>query len=339
MLDASTLYREVTELTLSHVSLGRLTEEAALDLVGTAHCHRITQGTGHSIDGIVDPEGRTVYPGYYYTKLDVPSHRLLGLHRVWDHVAVDIDVRRYGALLLASRATLAANPPPVDARDPVATEDHAERATLLACNSFYVDHPGGEKEPVAPNPGTVAALPPLKDAPWAPDVRAVPRVFADSQSRGSIDAAFEGNVSGAAGVRCVPRFGHDLPWGQHVAFSHFATICSSFERDYLQSIGAAEPFPAAALEWSETLRRETVYFATIADESPLVARVRLRVSSARTPAPPGRHLAAELESVVDVRREPDDTLVLSSKATRVLAIPEPLTVLRERCRQWREAVS
>src|SRR5262245_10716024 len=338
--DASAHYREATELTLSHVALGGLTEAAAMDLVANAHCHRLTAGTGHSIRGIVDEAGRVVYPGYYYTKLIVPSRRLLGLHRVWDRVAVEIDVRRYGALLLASRATLSADPPPGRSRDAADAAHDADPATLLACNSFYVDHPGGEKEPVAPKPGTVASLAPLKDAPWGRDVQAVPRIFSDSQSRGSLDMAFEGNLSGAATVRYVPRFGHDMPWGEHVAFSHYATICSLFERDYLQSIAAAAAFPRAALQWSETLSRETVYCATVAEESPLVARVRMRVSSESTRRlPPGRQLAAELESVVDVRRQSDDTLVLSSKATRVVAIPSQLTALNETCRQWCTAVS
>jgi len=333
--DASAHYREVTELTLSHVALGGLTEAAAMELVANAHCHRLTAGTGHSIRGIVDEAGRVVYPGYYYTKLTVPPRRLLGLHRVWDRVAVEIDVRRYGALLLASRATLSADAPPDQSRDSA----DADPVILLACNSFYVDHPGGEKEPVAPKPGTVAALAPLKDAPWGRDVQNVPRVFGDAQSRGSIDMAFEGNLSGE-NLHWVPRFGHDMPWGQHVAFSHYASICSSFERDYLQSIAAAAAFPTAALQWSETLCRETVYCATVAEESPLVARARMRVSCASTrPLPPGRQLAAELESVIDVRRHSDDTLVLSSKATRVIAIPSQLTELYETCRQWCTAVS
>lgn len=320
-------YREVTELTLSHVALGGLTEAAAMDLVGNAHCHRLTAGTGHSIRGIVDDAGRVVYPGYYYTKLDVPSQRPLGLHRVWDRVAVEIDVRRYGALLLASRATLCGE------RD----DAGADRATLLACNSFYVDRPGREKEAITPRPGTVAALPPLKDAPWAHEVRAVPRMFLDSQARGSIDPAFEGNVAHAASARYTPRFGHDMPWGEHIAFSRYASILAAIERDCLHS--AAEAFPAEASAWCETLRRETLYCASIAEESALVARIRMRVvpDSARA-APPGRELAAELESVIDVRRGSDDALVVSAKTIRVIALPRGSRDMREKLLRWCAAV-
>ena len=331
---AAVPYREITELTLAHVGLGRLTEAAAMDLVGNAHCHRLTHGTGHSIRGIVDETGRVVYPGYYYTKLDVLPGRLLGLHRVWEHVAVEIDVRRYGALLLASRASLAGHPSSEDARAPV------ESATVLACNSFYIDRPGGQMEAVAPKPGTVAALPPLKEAPWAREVQAVPRLFAEAQARGSIDPAFGGDRCNVAALRLIPRFGYDLPWGEHVAFSQYATICGALERDALASIGQAGSFPTAAWEWSETVRRETVYCAMVSDESALTARVRMRVSPASDRAlPSGRRLAAELEFVVDVRREPDDALVLSSSATRVLAVPDALTELVEQCRRWCEAVS
>lgn len=327
-------YRELTELTLSHVALGGLTEAGAMDLIGNAHCHRLTEGTGHSIRGIVDPAGRTVYPGYYYTKFEIPSHCPLGAHRVWDSVAVEIDVRRYGALLLASRATLSG----VSARgaeEPTDAERNEDAATLLACNSFYVDHPGAGKEPIAPKPGAVAALPSLRDASWAAQVQHVPRTFQESQSRGSIDPAFEANVSGAAVVRYVPRFGADMPWGEHIAFSRYATISAALERDYLESLTGADPFPTAALAWCETLHRETVYCATIAEESPLLACMRMRLSvGSNHAAPPGRLVSAELESVVDVRRASDDALVLSSKALRVVALPERLADLDQRLRRW-----
>ena len=324
---------EVTELTLSHVGLGGLTEAAAMTLIGNAQCHRLTEGTGHSIRGIIDDAGRMVYPGYYYTRLEVPPGRLLGLHRVWDRVAVEIDLRRYGALLLASRATLSDAPAAGDP-DGGEVDDGGDRVTLLACNSFYVDHAGGEKEPAAPKRGTIAALPALKEAPWAPQVQSVPRVFVDAQAGGSIDSAFAGNVPSVATVRYVPRFGYDLPWGEHIAFSQYATISAGLEREFLQSV-AADPFPLAALEWCETLRRETIYCTTIASESALTARLRMRFSPAGThPLPPGRIVAAELESVVDVRRESDDRLVLSSKSLRVFAVPAQLADLAERCCRW-----
>jgi probable biosynthetic protein (TIGR04098 family) len=210
---------EEVELTLSHVDLGSLDELAAMTLFGTAHSHHITAGTGGSIRDIVDADGRPIYPGYYWTHLVVPDACPLETFAVWDRVAVGVDVRAFGPLILASTYALA-RPGQLDG-----AWDDGARPYMRAGTTFYLD--GADPRPSVPRPGTVAALPRLAAAPPSLDR------FRQVKARGDADPELAGPLVTAGRIPYELMPGRDIRAGHNVMFSRYVTVADAIEQTVL----------------------------------------------------------------------------------------------------------
>jgi probable biosynthetic protein (TIGR04098 family) len=155
---------ETTELTLSNVGLGTLTEYSLLTLFATAQAHRLTRDVGHSLAEVTDANGAALYPGYVWLHLRVPPSRRLDAFRVWDRVAVGVDVQRYGRLILDSTYILGTP-------DEIAAAPQPWQLTAfpsMRANSLWVV--AGTQDdlpPSSPKEGSISPLPALRANPDA----------------------------------------------------------------------------------------------------------------------------------------------------------------------------
>jgi probable biosynthetic protein (TIGR04098 family) len=301
------------ELGLSHVDLGRLGETALLALFGTAQAHRLTVDTGHSLRDISDANGALLYPGYYWTHLRVPPSRLLGQFRVWDTVAVGVDVARFGAML--SSSYVLGRPDELDVAMTVDALSHLP--SMRAGSMFFVDDGDANPRPGTPKRGAIAAIPDLSTAP--PELRR----FREVRDLPSIDPAFHGALGTPGPISYQLRAGHQIHGEQSVMFARYVGVADAIERELLVR-HLWPPFPAVLIDCLEVLERETCYFANVRGERTVRAGIRARLA----PCPPDFQLADHelaasgiLTSVVEIY---DDTNILlaTSKASKVLAVPK-----------------
>jgi probable biosynthetic protein (TIGR04098 family) len=305
---------EEVELTLSHVDLGCLDEFAAMTLFGNAHCHRITDGTGHSICDITDAAGTTLYPGYYWTHLHVPPHRLLSEHRVWDRIAIGVDVQAFGPMLLSSQYALG-RPGEIDGGDS-SRWDLAGVPTMHAANAFYLD--GDDHRMGTPRVGVIASLRKLAAAPPA-----MAR-FRDVRARAHIVPSFVGNVVRDATTPYALSSGRDIRPGRGIMFARFAAIANTALRDVLtRSAAVTMPMPFALAEHLAVLERETFYFDNVRSDRVLAIRVSAHVERCAS----NYHGSDEalisvgiLDAVVEVYDDRNELLV-ASHAKHLLVVP------------------
>ncbi len=303
---------ERVELTLSHVDLGHLTETAAMTLFGTVHAHRITEGTGHSLHDITDAGGAPLYPGYYWTHLRVPPSRLLRRHRLWDTVAVGVDVGRYGALL--SSGYVLGRPDEVDAGTNADAAAHLP--SMRGASMFFIDDGDANPRPATPKRGAIAELPVMTSD--LPELRR----FREVRDLPSVDPAFTSTLGSPGPIAYPLRAGHQIHGDHTVMFARYIGVADAIERELLLR-HLWPPFPAALVDCLEVLERETCYFANVRGERTIRGGIRARL----TPCPVDLQLAdqelfaaAMWTSVVEIYDDAN-VLLVSTKATKVLAVP------------------
>ena len=302
------------ELTLSHVDLGHLDEQAAMILFANAHSHCLTAGTGHTLRDVTDAQGATLYGGYYWTHLTVPPGRRLEQHRVWDRVAVGVDVRVSGSLLLSSSYVLG-RPGEVDPADP-ARWDHDGLPSLRAGNTFFVDGIEGERRPSAPRPGALAALPKHEGIPASLDR------FREQRARASIDPAFDGPLRSARPIAYPTVAGRDLRPGHAIMFARYIQIADTVERAFLTG-ELWPPLPRALADCLSVLERETFYFANARGEPCLRGTVRGRLSRCAPDlhGPDRDVVSGGLWTAISEIYDEDNVLLVTSRVRKLLAVP------------------
>lgn len=256
---------ETLDLTMSHVGLGALNEYAALVLFANAHSRRLVEGTGLRPDGIADHQGRLLYPAYYHTRLTVPPQRPLGSFKVWDRVAVGVDITRFGKTLLQSRYALGeAGAVPEDASQ--WTPDTLPR--MEAHSVFVVDaseNLGPKRRVATPAKDRVAALPPVTTPPAAIEranrIRAAGFGLKDNLARDDSPFAYE-----VAMIR-------DVYPGHGMIFAKFCEIMSEGERRYLAE-RLSPGLPRDALDCVELLEREIFYYGNCFEGETVDIRVK-----------------------------------------------------------------
>jgi probable biosynthetic protein (TIGR04098 family) len=303
---------ESVELTLTHVGLGTLTEPVLMSLFANAHSHEITAGTGASIRDITDPAGRVLYPGYYWTHLKVPPHRLLSRYRVWDRLSVGVHVRAFGRMMLDSSYIVADEGQVPDRIDAWGA---GEYPIMEGSNLFTIDENQAEPQAAAPKAGTVSPLPSLDRPPASMDR------FRTVRSTGLIAPAPESNAMFRSRVAYPVAEGRDAAPGHNVAFFGYATILDRAE--WVALARRIHPaFSPGLLECRQLLDREIFYLegcrAGGTVEVEVAGRFEASIPSSETPR--GECVEAGILST--------DSWMYSRKSNRLLVVARTRKVVQ-----------
>lgn len=306
---------EDVELTLSHVDLGTLSEFATMALFGNAISHRLTRSRGISTRQILDAEGRTLYPAYYMTHLQVPPGRLLEQFQVWDTVSVGVETRSFGGMIVDSSYALGRKgelAPDATAWDPKALP------TMRSGTLFVIEDRRTESQPAVPRADLVAEMPRLTQAPESAGR------FKKIQGQGTLVPDFDGPLRPASPILYPVVQGRDVMSGHAVMFATFTRILEDIERILLtEHLWPA--FPATLLDRRCLLERETYYLSNSYADSVIRADIAGKI----TPCPPelamkvGPDLvpAALLTFVIELYQQARGTLLIASRVTKLIAIP------------------
>jgi probable biosynthetic protein (TIGR04098 family) len=302
---------EESELTISRVGLGRLTEYAALTLFGDAQSHALTAGTGGTLRDVVDARGAPLYPGYLWTHLTVPSHCRLERLQVWDRVAVEVEVRSWGPMLESSYVLGT----PAELARP-----RTERSPLVcmeAASIFVVDARASEPQPSVPRKGTVAELPKLSGPPSALTL------FRDARARGAIDPAFHGPLRPARPLAFPIVAGRDVAFGRHLVFAEFSRLFDLAERELL-SHHLRPPIHDALIDHLSVLDRQIAYVDNCAAGAVVDIDVAARIERC-APSLGGDDgeltAAAILELAFSMHEQPTGKLLALATAKKLLLVP------------------
>jgi probable biosynthetic protein (TIGR04098 family) len=308
------MHIEVTELTMSHVGHGNLTEAALIALFSNAHSHALTKGGAPSIREVRNAKGEPLSSGYYWTRLRVPTSHLLSRYRVWDRVAIGVEIRSWGGTMLSSEYALC---PSVECLRETVDAARSELPTFEAASLFYVD--GQEPpRPSVPRREDVAPLQQMKQPPEAA------KRFNEIRSGVRIGGDLVGPSTGANPLRHRLRIGRDLSPGQGVTCSDFIGLCDDFERELF-----SERFrPGASttlLDALQVVERETAYVSNLRTEEHVVAHMRCAAfpqPEEDEPSSDGVTLApCRLQVSTELYAERTNQLLLATHATKAFALP------------------
>jgi probable biosynthetic protein (TIGR04098 family) len=306
------------ELTMSHVGLGSLTESALMVLFGNAHSHRLVAGTGRKPDGLVDHRGNYLYPAYFATSLRIPLGNLLSSYKLWEHVDIGIDVRRFGETLLESTCVLGRE----GCIGSELPDWHAPPSPMMTgCNLMVVDAVDGaglaNRQVAVPRRECLAPLAKL---------RSVPAAVARSKLIRS--QGFRLEPAGIAlrteePVRYKVRPGADAAPGHAMVFAKFSDIMDVAEREFLAR-HARFALPAHALDHLSVLERDTYYYGNcLGGES-----LNIRMSGFIRPLDWTKFdessnciLAAELNLAFEIGKAIDGSLLAMACVKKLLVLP------------------
>lgn len=301
---------ENVELTLANVGLGRLSEVPLLALFATAQAHHLTAGTGHTLHQVTDADGTLLYPGYFWLHVTVPPAQPLERFRVWDQVAVGVDVGRYGGLVLESRYALGA--PGEVGEDPAAW---SALPSMHAASMWVVDG-SAVVQPARPRDGAVAELPSLKCGP--PALEAFRRMRA-SGTFGHAPDARHGTLPIAYDV----SLGRDVAPDHNLMFAAYVQIIESLEETFLRS-GMWPALPADLLGCRRLVEREVFFLDHAGPGAKIVGDLRLRI----LPCEPNAHgadpelsSAGRLESTCELYDARTNALLTCARAVKLFVIP------------------
>lgn len=302
------------QLTLSHVGLGDLRESALLEIFAGVQAEALTAGTGVPLDEMVDRDGRMLYPAYYHTHLRVPPDRPLEQHRLWREVAVGVDVRTFGRMLLDSTYVLGR---PGEVEEDPARWEGSGLPVMRGANMFVVDGLEGEPQVSVPKAGCVAALPGLTAPPPSMDR------FRRARTEGSLAPHFQGNLASSEPVRYRVARGRDAAPGRNMPFSRFTDIMEHAEWALLAE-RVAPAFPLPLLDSRRLLERETFYFDNCRGGEVVETRLRARLARCR----PDLHGTATdvvsaglLTTVLELTQHGTNALLAVSRARKLFLVP------------------
>ncbi|HEY4057825.1 MAG TPA: hypothetical protein VGM39_14525 [Kofleriaceae bacterium] len=258
---------ETVELTLAHVGLGELREVSLLALFATAQAHALVRGTTGTLHDVTDANGAKLYPGYTWLKLRVPTSRTLSRFRVWDHVGIGVEVKRFGGLVLDSTYALAA---PGELTESAEAWDLDAMPSMRAMSMWVVDGNAGAPQPSSPRPGALAAIPSLKEAPDA-----MTR-FRAMRAAGSMDRSPH-RWATQAPLRYPLHVGRDGAHGHNLMFATYIEIMEiATERLLGEEIWPA--LPADLLACRTVLEREVFFLDHAAVGAEILVDVRANLS-------------------------------------------------------------
>ncbi len=309
------MLRETVELTLSHVDLGELGEQATMTLLGNTFVHCLLEGTGHTLRDIKDANGHVAYPGFFMTHLTVPPGHLLEQHQVWEKVGVAIEVKSFGGMILESTFMLGT---PEELPADVDDLDDGKLPIVRGANMFVLeDSRGDEPQPSVPKRGCLTDLPKSTTPPPA-----VAR-FGQVQSQGRVDPEFRPRMRLSEPV-CYPIVeGRDLAPGHALLFSSFVRIMDNAERILLCE-RVTPAFPTQLARCLSVLERETWYLNNSYGNQVIVAHVGASLEPCArdlVPKASGKVAAGILTSCVELYEQGTNKLLVAAKARKVLAVP------------------
>lgn len=250
----SMLFEEL-ELTMSHTSLGSLNEFTLMVLFGNVHSHRLVHGLDINPSQILADNGRSLYPAYFVTKLQVPINNLLKNFKLWDRLKIGVDVVRYGETLLESNYIVGH----LEALNKSESGDSTlvdKFPTMKGSNLIVVEEMNGEtgKRQVAnPSQNRIAKIERTKKPPFGLlNSKNVRRMGADYFE---INPQFRNEEPIVYMVN--PR--RDAVNGHAMIFAKYAEIMDVIEYDFF----AKKLFPRFSLgllETLEVLEREIYYY-------------------------------------------------------------------------------
>lgn len=303
---------EIVELTLSHVDLNCLTEAALMTLFGNAVSHRMVEGRTNNVHQITDRDGRTLYPGYFYTHLKVPTTRLLSEHRLWSTVAVGVDVASFGGMVVDSTYILGQ---PGDFGPDAEQWDLPKFPSMRAGALFVVEGREGDPQPAIPKSDMVASMPKLAKPPDA-----LGR-FAQVEAK----SLMEPNPGALRGppIEYPLLTGRDIAPGHALMFATFTRLMDAGER-LLLTERVWPAFPAALCNSLSILERELFYLGNCRENDVMLIDLvaTLRACPPTMLAPRSDVVsAALLEETVDMYSRRSGHRIAAAKVLKVFAVP------------------
>ncbi len=304
---------ETVELTLSHVGLGELREVPLIAMFASAQAHALVAGTEHTLHDITDAAGAKLYPSYSWLLLRVPPARSLRRFRVWDRVAIGVDVKRFGGLVLDSTYVLGA---PDELAANAQDWKLDEVPSMRAMSVWTVDGAAGEPQPSTPRLGAIATLPSLSAAP-----EAMTR-FRAIRGEGTFDRAPR-SWSTQSPIRYPIHTGRDVARDRNLMFATYVEIMEVAAETLLRE-RAWPAFPSELLEYRVLLEREVFFLANTSGGSHVLVDVRASLTS----CPNDLHgtgddvvSAGVLDLVFELYEEGTNTLLVVARARELFLLP------------------
>jgi probable biosynthetic protein (TIGR04098 family) len=310
---------EEVDLRLNDVGLGALRESSLLALFASAQAHALTSGTGHTLRDVTDAAGAQLYPGYYWLHLRVPPSQPIERFRVWDRVAVGVDVRRYGKIILDSTYVLGA---------PGSLDHSPERWDLTASPSmrassmWTVDGVSGQPQVATPKEGALATLARLDGPPESMNR------LRDARSRGTLGREARPFMTKAP-VRFEVRNGRDVAPGHNLMFATYVEIMSLAEETLLRE-GAWPPLPDRLVAARRPVEREVLFLQNAGAGDSVLADARASLLGCE-PALHGADREQVSAAVVEITGELYDentrALLTVWRARQLVVVPRSAATL------------
>ena len=307
---------ENVELTMSHLGLGNLTEYALMVLFGNAHSHHLTLGVENTPDQILDHQGHVLYPAYFMTHLQVPPHVLLPSFRLWEHVQVGVDVKRFGETLLESAYILGRGDGLPEDAEQWDLENHP---SVKANNLIVVDvtEGGAARKVSVPKPGCFASLPKIKRPPQA--ITRAKQV----RSNGFDMPGFEAKITTDRPISYFVEPHRDAAPGHAMIFAKFFEVMDHAETKLLSE--RLQPgFQNVALNGLNVLERETYFYGNCfaGEFLDIFIRADARVCDSDFHGD-SLHMisAAVFEFQIEVYQHRNNQLLAMARVKKLLALP------------------
>lgn len=305
-----------TQLTMSHLGLGALTEYALMVLFGNAHAQTLVEGTGIAPDAICDKDGLRLYPAYFMTHLKVPRDKLLAEIGLWEKVRIGCHVRRFGETILDSRYILGG-----DMAEDAEAWDMENQPSMVANNLIVVDATeiGAMRKVSVPKAGQLSEHQRLTKPPQALNE-------ARRWRRDGPPMAEEPQLTSPNPFEFYVQPGRDAAPGHGMIFAKFGEIMDLAEWDLLTS--ALRPgLPIRALSHLSVLQRKIHYYGNCFAGERLHLYPRLFLESVEPDYHgDGLHLvsAARLSGAFEVYRADNQDLLALATVEKLLALPTRL---------------
>ncbi len=301
------------ELTESHSRGNHLDEVGLMDICGTAQAKRVTAGRQNSLAELVNKNGKPLHLGNYMSHLLVPLGARPTRHRLWDRLAVAVESRTYGGMIVSSEYVVGK---PEEVSDQRAAWDTSKVPYVKTGAAFWLESGGRDLEISLPTAELVSDLP--KEAgPPSSMAR-----FQEVRAQGTLDPKFQGNLE-ADPIFYTVVAGRDVVGRHSLRCTQFIHVMDYAERALLTE-KMRRPLPRAFVDDAVVLERETYLLSRcFADE---VLRVHIRAEllpgAADYPAAPSGYIAAgTLTCLFTIYIDRANCLILVSRVKKVFLVP------------------
>ena len=301
------MYVEDLQLTGVNTPKGTLSEVTLMELFATAQANYLMEG--RSTADLVDREGRSLYPGFYWTHLAVPRPNLISGWKQGANIQVAVETKHFAGLILDGRFAIGTQDMPLDDPD---DWEMIEVPRMRAGTIFLPKTDAPIFQPYAPV-SRLAHLPKLRTAP-----KTMQR-FTEVQQMGNPYGDLSQSMWQAAPIDYQVVIGRDVAHSTaSVSCTTMVKIMDAAEREILNE--QLLLFSAGqSISQTETLEREVFFVSTCQANDVITIHTYLNIGpcvDTKVGSQSDVESVAEIAFVMELRCQ--DRLVTVARGRKVL---------------------